>query len=259
MTAGCCPRRRVTGTATTKPPRCLGAAASERRARPFRANIAERLVRGEHLVLYGPLGSGKSTLLRALHARLQRDGTPSGIADVTTHLGDMTRAFARAYPEIDITGLTQRRMRARLTAAADQRKGVLLFDHVGHLNAAMVGFLHRLRGGLAGVALVLDVDGQREREALRARCPALPLAAMPRSSARQLRVLLHAHALKPMRSLTPAEERQILRAARGRPGWVVLCSRLLRENRYWHGQMLYATVLCADTEIALRLGYHPNL
>ncbi len=259
MSPGRCSRDRVTDTTTPRSLRDPGVTLNKRRARPFRARIAERLARGEHLVLYGPVGSGKSTLLRALHARLQREGTPSGIADTTTCLGDMTRTFARAYPEIDIAGLTQHRIRVRLAAAAEQRRGVLLFDHVEHLNAATVGFLHRLRGGLARVAPVLDVDGQREREALRARCPALPLVAMPRSSARQLRAYLRGAGPETMPDLMAGQERQILRAAHGRPGWMALCSRLLREDRYWHGDTLYVAVLCADTEIALRLGCQPFL
>ena len=249
----------VTGGTTPRPLRGASAGVTKRRVRAFQAAIAARLARGEHLALYGPVGSGKSTFLHTLHACLGHEGRPSGIADATTCLGDMTQAFARAYPEIDVGGLTQRRARARLAAAAELRAGVLLFDHVHHLNAAMAGFLHRLRGGLAGVVLVLDVDGPRERQALRTRCPAFPLVAMPRSSARQLLTYLHAAGPRATPDLTPAQERQILRAARGRPGWVRLCSRLLQEHRYWHDETLYVMVLCADTEIALRLGCHPFL
>ena len=250
-------RGRLAGGATPRSLRGAGAEATKRRARPFPVDIAERLARGEHLVLYGPLGSGKSTFLHALHARLGREGRPSGIADATTGLGDMTQALARAYPEVDVAGLTQRRMRARLAAAAELRAGVLLFDHVHHVNTAMRAFLHGLRGGLAGVILALDVDGPRAREALRMRCPALPWVAMPRSSARQLRAYLHAAGPRATPDLTPAQERQILRAARGRPGWVRLCALLLQEDRYWHDKTLYVTVLCADTEITLRLGCYP--
>ena len=34
------------------------------------AQLQNRLLRGEHLTLYGPRGGGKSTLLIQLHARL---------------------------------------------------------------------------------------------------------------------------------------------------------------------------------------------
>lgn len=47
-------------------------------------------------------------------------------------------------------------------------------------------------------------------------------------------------------------ERQILRAARGRIGWIVACARLIGQPRYWDGATLHASVLCTDAEIALR-------
>ena len=50
-------------------------------------------------------------------------------------------------------------------------------------------------------------------------------------------------------------ERQILRAAQGRPGWIVQCTTLMPQSQYWHDGQLYPTLLCTATEITLRQGH----
>lgn len=223
----------------------------------FQSTLTTRLQNGEHLILYGPRGSGKSTLFTQLCARLTHYGTPCARSPATSTLNDMTCAFVCAYPDVETVGLTRRRARARLMLAADQQAGVLLFDHVTHVSTAMLGFIHRLRGGLAGVLMAIEVDGERERLALRQRHLGIPLLSMPPLSARRLRTLFRMYYTDlGLPATTPAQERQIIRAARGRPGWVVQCSQLIAQDQYWHNQTLYVSVLCIDTEIALQLGSH---
>lgn len=222
----------------------------------FAPSLVTRLRRGEHIVLYGPQGSGKSTLLSELHTRLAARGVPCAISPATAHLDDITRALERAYPDVDTAGLARRRARSRLRSTADRREGVLLLDHATVVGTAMIGFLRRLRGGIAGVVLAVDVETARERERLRYRVLGTATLAMPPMSSYRLRRLFRAQCADlDVPRLAPRDERRILRAARGRPGWVVQCARLATQERYWLDGSLYVTVLCADTEIALRLGH----
>lgn len=223
--------------------------------RHFEADVMLRLRRGEHLVLYGLRGSGKSTLLARMHARLTHAGIPCALSTATAHLEDITRAFAQAYPHVDTTSLPRRKARARLRMAADRNEGVLLLDHVTAINTAMIGFLRRLRGGIAGVLLAVDVERKRDGQHLRHRHLGTFTLPMPAAPPRRLRKLFRdccgKHRMTPIQ---PREERAIIRAARGRPGWIVQCIRLIRQERYWHHKTLLVSVLCLDTEIVLRQG-----
>lgn len=223
--------------------------------RQFQSSLTTRLQRGEHVVLYGPRGSGKSTLIGELHASLAARGIPCALAPATAHLDDITRALERAYPGVDTAAISRRRARARLRLAADRHEGVLLLDHVTEVSTAMIGLLRRLRGGIAGVVLAVDIETERERARLRHRqlgtshLPMLPM------TTRTLHWLFRAHCADlDIPRIALRQEHQIIRAARGRPGWVAHCARLAAHGRYWHDGHLYVSVLCTDTEIALRQG-----
>lgn len=225
-------------------------------SRTFERQLQERLCRGERVVLYGPRGSGKSTLVERLYRELRSARAPCGRSTSTGHLDDITRALAEAYPAVNAATGTRRAARSKLWVAADQRGGVLLLDQVTTLNNAMVGFLRRLVGGVAGVLLVFDVDSARERSRLRpGRLGALPIC-MPLPAMRPLRSLWRhecdRHGIdRPERDV----ERQLLQAAAGRVGWVVQCAQFARESRYWDGSRLArANLLQGDTEIAVRFG-----
>jgi len=218
------------------------------------SDLFDRVGRGEHLILYGPRGSGKSTLVSQLHARFAKANTPCGLAQYTSCLDDITRTMESAYPEVNIQGVARRTARARLWNAADRRGCVLLLDHLTKVSTAMVGFCRRLRGGIAGVLFVSDVDVERERQQMRAKRHALSVR-MPPVSTRQLRMLLRSRCAEHDLTVALDMERQILRAAQGRPGWVIQCMTLMPHSRYWHDGRLYPTLLCTDTEITLRQGH----
>ncbi len=222
--------------------------------RELRSDLFDRVGRGEHLILYGPRGSGKSTLVSQLHARFAKANTPCGVAQYTSCLDEIMRTMERAYPEVNIQGVARRTARVKLWNAADRRGCVLLLDHLTKVSTAMVGFCRRLRGGIAGILFVIDVDVERERQRMRAKRLALSVR-MPPVSMRQLRTLLRSRCAEHHLTVALDMERQILRAAQGRPGWIVQCTTLMPQSRYWHDRQLYPTLLCTDTEITLRQGH----
>lgn len=223
--------------------------------RRWRADVLERLRRGEHLVLYGPRGAGKSTLLAGLYTEFRARGVPCALASAAAHLDDLTRALEQAYPDIDTANISRRRARSRLRLAADQREGVLLLDHVSVVGTAMIGLLRRLRGGIAGVMLAVDIETERERLHLRSRqLGTVHLPMLPLTARRLHRLFRQRCADLAVPPIAPRQQRQIIRAARGRPGWIVQCARLATHDRYWCHDELYVSVLCTDTEIALRQG-----
>lgn len=216
--------------------------------------LQKRLLRGEHLSLLGPRGSGKSTLLARLHSQLSVAGIPCAYSSVTSSLDDITRALERAYPGVSTAKITRRAARGRLWIAADQRAGVLLLDHFSSVSNAMVFFLRRLHGRVAGVLTAVDVEGPRDRSRMRrpSRYGAMSVR-MPLTPTRHLRRLLYTRTggfgLLP---LAPRLEQKLLQAARGRPGWIVKCAELAREPRYWCEHGLLVSTLCVDTEAAVR-------
>ena len=217
----------------------------------FTADIARRVERGEHLTLWGPRGSGKTTLLNAVQQLV--GGRHCGFSATTRSLDDITCALERAYGDVATGGLKRRAARGRLWWAADAESGVLLLDHVTNVGTAMKGWLRRLRGGLVGVVLAVDVDSPREWDRLRARrldCTSVRIPPMAsRTIARQLVVELEAVGV-PRQPVTA--RRVLVRAARGRPGWVVWCATLATHHRYWRDGQLKVRLLATDTELCLR-------
>jgi hypothetical protein len=219
----------------------------------FAAELGSRLRAGSHLILYGPRGIGKSTLLSVLSDQNRSLGAPCGLAPSTSGLPDIVAALAQAYPGTDIQGLSKRAARARLRRAADRVSGVLLLDHATTVTTAMLGFLRRLRGGIAGALLVADIDTVHERERLRAWHIGALSVRMPPTSDRQIHRLLGA-AIQ-AGDFTEIEAnmlQQIAHAARGRIGWLNHCIGRLHMQEYWRDGRLHLAALCTDTEIAIR-------
>jgi len=214
-------------------------------------SLARRLLAGEHLVLWGPIGSGKTTLLTAIESRVL--GRPCGRTVQTQSLDDITCALERAYPNVATRGESRRTARERLWWAADRDPVVLLLDDVGHVGTAMKSFLRRLRGGIAGVMLAVDVDSPRERGRLRAQHLGCQTLRMPPLEGKAQRALLETRwAARELPTLSVTVRRQLIRLAYGRPGWIIACVDLARDRAYWRGNTAQSAVLALDTELRLR-------
>ena len=217
------------------------------------ALLTQRLLRGEHLTLCGPRGSGKSTVLTQLQARLEAAAVPCAYSICTATLDEITQALERAYPSVDTLEVGRRTARHRLWNAADRRAGVLLLDHFHCNGSAMVSFLRRLHGKIAGVLTAVDVDNEKERNCMRPWRYGAMSVHMPLATALQLRRLLDKRCR--VLRLPPFDERvahKLVEAALGRPGWIVKCVDLAQESRYWceHGPLV--SVMCVDAEAAVR-------
>ncbi len=197
-----------------------GQVASDKSEPAFRAltqRLAMELRRGRHIVLWGPRGSGKTTLLQAVG--LELGDVHHALSTATSRLDDITQTFERAYAEVPTQGVRRRTARSRLWWAADADPGCLLLDHVTKVPAAMKGWLRRLRGGVVGVVLAVDVDSPREREWLRGMKIGCSSLRMPPVDSRSLtRLLNHSWAAAELAPLTPSARRTLVRSARGRPG-----------------------------------------
>jgi energy-coupling factor transporter ATP-binding protein EcfA2 len=227
--------------------------AKNRDIQTFRAELDARLRCGSHLILYGPRGAGKSTLLREIADHHKAIGTPNGLAPETSGLPHIVAALAEAYPCANIEGLTRRAAGVRLRWVADRVPGVLLLDHATMVTTAMLGYLRRLRGGIAGALLVADVDSPRERDRLRSWQAGALSIRMPLVSSRRLHRLLSAatHG-RCLAEIEPGMVQYIIRVARGRIGWVTECIRRLQMREYWRDDRLNLAAVCIDTEIAIR-------
>lgn len=225
--------------------------------RRIERELIARLGSGEHLFLYGPHGIGKTTLIGRLHAHFLRAGTPCGLSSATACLGDVTCAFEGAYPAVDTAGIGRRRARSRLVMAADGNAGVLLLDEVTRMGTAMCGFLRRLRRGFVAVLLAADVEAECDLQRLKQWYFGTCRLAMVPAPAARLRPLFRRHCTAAARNAPriPSDvERRIVRAACGRPAWIIECAQRVSQPRYWRGETLLVETLCMDTEIALRQG-----
>lgn len=222
----------------------------------FAAEVARRLLRGEHLTLWGPRGSGKTTVLNDVWHLLH--DKRRGFSASTAHLDDITCALERAYENVDTQGLSRRAARGRLWWAADAEPGVLLLDHVSDVSIAMKAWLKRLRGGVMGVILAVDVDSPRERVKLRARRLGFANLPIPPMSTRAIAGKISAgFDIAGLPPLSVPARRSLVRAARGRPGWVVTCVSLAGHSRYWRDGQLKPHLLATDTELCVRTGEAP--
>jgi hypothetical protein len=170
-------------------------------------------------------------------------------------LPDIVTALSQAYPEVDVEGVSRRAAGLRLRMTADRLSGVLLLDHTRDVTTAMIGFLRRLRGGIIGALLVVDIDSNFERERLHdwrrhALCVRMPLIA----NRRLRRLLLSQCVTFGLPAIESKVVRHVIHAARGRVGWLSECVRRLQMPDYWNGGHLHIGGLRTDIEIAIREG-----
>jgi energy-coupling factor transporter ATP-binding protein EcfA2 len=220
----------------------------------FGTALANRLQAGEHLMLYGPRGSGKTTLTESIYSSLKARSIPCAISANTRGLSDVVTALARAYPQASLIGLDRRAMRARLRYVADSLPGVLLLDHIRDVTTAMIGFFRRLRGGVAGILIIVDSDAEFERNRLVGWRRHATRVQMPLMPPGELEKLLESAWLA--RGLPQTEgkiKRRIVRAARGRIGWLRECTPKLEEVKYWREGVLRVGALCTDIEVIVRV------
>jgi hypothetical protein len=141
-----------------------------------------------------------------------------------------------------------------LRVLARRTPGIVLLDHATDLTSAMIGFLRRLRGGMTGVLLVVDVDSDTEWSRLRGWRRHAQFIPMPLASAGTLRQMVESGcSTGRVPAIQGPAARQIVRAARGRVGWMEECIRRLQMLEYWADGRLHVAALCTDSEIALRL------
>jgi hypothetical protein len=106
------------------------------------------------------------------------------------------------------------------------------------------------------VLLAIDVEKEGERQRLRHRHLGTSTLPMPLASTRRLRRLFRDCCTEyRIPCIPPHQERQIIRTAHGRLGWIVQCAHLISQRRYWRDNTLHVSVLCVDTEITLRQGH----
>jgi energy-coupling factor transporter ATP-binding protein EcfA2 len=220
----------------------------------FRSDLCIQLEAGAHVVLCGPRATGKSRTLRFLRGHCRSRSIPCGSVVHTSGLSDIVTALVEAHPQADITGLSRRAAGLQLRVLAERVPSVILLDHAIDLTNAMIGFLRRLRGGIAGALLVADVDSDGERDRLCRWRRHAQFVRMPLFTAEQLqRILQSRPSANGLRAIDRRALRQIVRAAKGRMGWVEECVRRLGMPEYWIGGRLHLSALCTDTEIALRI------
>jgi energy-coupling factor transporter ATP-binding protein EcfA2 len=220
----------------------------------FETALAGRLRGGEHLMLYGPRGSGKTTLVESIYANLRAQSVPCAISPDTRGLPDVVTALARAYPQASVIGLDRRAMRGRLRNVADSLPGVLLLDHIRDVTTAMIGFFRRLRGGVAGILIIVDTDAEFERDRLVGWRRHASRVQMPLMSLGELEKLLdRAWLAHDFHQAEGRIKRRLVRAARGRVGWLGECVAKLAEEKYWRQGSLRVGALCSDVEILVRL------
>jgi hypothetical protein len=205
------------------------------------------------MVLYGAHGSGKSTLLVDLETRLTEAGVACAHAATTRSLDDITRALEQAFPAVNTVLVPPQTTQPRAWKSADLQGGVLLLDHLTDVSNVMVRFLRKLRGGVIGVLTAVDTEVEQERQRMKPwRLGALSMR-MPPLPAALLRELLQARCAELHLPLPgPDAEQQLLRAANGRPGWILQCADLQAQGRYRQGEQIFTAELSADTENALR-------
>jgi energy-coupling factor transporter ATP-binding protein EcfA2 len=197
--------------------------------------LAELLLAGRTVLLYGPMGSGKSAILEALALTMKKQGRPCGFCPSARSLCNITEALLAVYPAVRCAGRTQRQLRSDLVYAVEARPGALLLDHLGDVGTQFKGYLRAMRGTGLGVLLAADAEVARDHDQLRAMHLAYLEVEVPPLPSRCLhRILDETLLADPLPfTLADTDRSAIIRMVRGRPGWVIRAGRILGDIHYW--------------------------
>jgi hypothetical protein len=220
-------------------------------------NLSALMLRGQIVLLYGPMGIGKTAILEAVQQAIEKESRPCGLSPQTRSLSDLTAALLRAYPDVGKEGRTQRQIRSALRLAIEDNPGALLCDHLHDAGTQFKGYLHSLRWTTdLGVLFAADVDVSRDHERFRSMHLAYrELEVRPLPGRYMHRILADSLSGKSLPdSLTDTDRSALVRVAHGRPGWMPMMGDLLQRSDFWiDGHVHVASMrISVMTEIAKR-------
>jgi energy-coupling factor transporter ATP-binding protein EcfA2 len=220
-------------------------------------DVAALMLRGQTVLLYGPMGIGKTAILEAVRQAVEKEHRPGGFSAQTRLLSDLTAALLQAYPAVTIEGRTQRQIRSTLRLAVENNPAVLLLDHIHEAGTQFKGYLRSLRGIGLGVLFAADVEVPRDHESFRSMHLAYREMEVPPLPSRYLRRILEnllAEKSLPY-PLTDADRSALLKAAHGRPGWMLMIGDLLQSADYWSCGRVHVESMQADIMIKINKRY----
>ena len=208
-------------------------------------------------MLYGTMGIGKTSILEAVRRTVEKGNRPCGFSPQTRSLSDLTEALLRAYPDIDAEGRTPRQVRSALRMAVERNPGVVLLDHLRNAGTQFKGYLASFRGTRLGAVIAADVDVPRDHARFRAMHFTYWEEKVPPLSGRYLRhILADSLAEKSLPyPLTDADRSALIKAAQGRPGWILLMAELLQNPDYWSGGQVHVKSILASVTIMINKKY----
>jgi len=202
-------------------------------------------LKGQTVLLYGPIGIGKTAILEAVRLVIIKKRRPCGFAVQTGSLSSLTSVLLTAYPYACNNAVTQRQIRNALRAAIENNPGVLLLDHVHNPGTQFKGFLSSLRGTGLGVLISADAEVPRDHVRLRSMHLAWRDMAVPPLSNRYMyRILADSLSVKLLPNpLKNSDRAALVKMAHGRPGWILMISDLLQKTDFWsNGNVLLANI-----------------
>jgi len=218
--------------------------------------LTELMLKGQTVLLYGPMGIGKTAIMEAVGRSVKKQNRPCGFARRTRSLSEMTEALLAAYPNAQRDGRTQRQIRGDLSDAIENQPGVLLLDHLHDVSTQFKGYLRSLRGTGLGVLLAADVEVPRDHARFRSMHLAYREMEVPPLPSRYMhRVLMNSLSEQSLpNSLKDADCFALVKVAHGRPGWIPMICELLQRTDYWsRGHVRVASMrISVMTEITKR-------